>query len=142
MIKWKFKRRSTEEKIHRNIKKAWDRLMRTQPDLFHFTSQTIPTEWNVAHHFAGQIHRLYTKYNCDFELIKPTEHRKRPDIVLHKRGTHAQNFLVIELKVHIDDMEDDVQKIKTYWFDYPLNYQYGVVFAYRPHLKITLLKNE
>jgi hypothetical protein len=141
MTSW-FRRRSPEEEIHRNIRKTWDSLIRSQPDLFKFTPQTIPTEWNVAHHFAIEIHRLYTEYNCDFELIKPTEHRKRPDIVLHKRGTHSRNFLVIEVKVNIENINDDIHKIMTYWFNAPLNYQYGVVFAYRPHLEIVVLKNE
>jgi hypothetical protein len=52
-----------------------------------------------------------------------------PDIILHRRGRHNQNFLVIEVKRHVGDVEDDIVKIRDCWFSRPLLYHFGAVVA-------------
>lgn len=76
----------------------FETLLELQPDLFTFTSQTNQTEWNLAHHLADEVHKEFPDLHCDVDVIKPNLDRKRPDIVLHRRGTHESNFLVVELK--------------------------------------------
>lgn len=107
------------------IKKAINRLLESQPDIFTFTSQTNQTEWNLAHHLANEIHKEFPDLSCDVDLIKPNLDRKRPDIVLHKRGSHGSNILVIEVKRDQADMDADLKKIRQYWFGPDLKYQYG-----------------
>lgn len=135
-----FKRKSQEEVIRQKIQKAWKNLIRKQPNIFGLTPDSVQTEWNIVHHFANELQRLYRQYDCDIDLIKPSEGRRRPDIVLHKRGNHTLNFLVVEVKQSIDGVEDDVLKINNHWFYPPLSYQYGAVFAYNSDY-ISVIKN-
>jgi hypothetical protein len=52
---------------------------------------------------------------------------KRPDIIIHSRGTHARNYLVIEIKRNKRDVPAEKDKIRTAWFRPPLRYKYGAV---------------
>jgi hypothetical protein len=114
-----------EEEVEQHIDRAIQRLIHTQGDIFTFTSQTNQTEWNLAHHLANEVQKEFPELSCDVDLIKPNFEYRRPDIVLHKRGTHASNFLVIEAKRHEAHMDEDLEKIKEYWFAHPLRYQFG-----------------
>jgi len=129
-----------EDEIKNRIDRAIHRLLETQPDIFRFTSQTNQTEWNLAHHLANEIHKEFPELNCDVDLIKPNYENRRPDIVLHKRGTHADNCLVIEVKRDEAQMHEDLDKIVRYWFVPPLNYQFGasVVLNEKGHLVIVI----
>ena len=53
--------------------------------------------------------------------------KKRPDIILHTRETNKNNLLIVEIKRDGDSikMEDDIVKIRSYWFKYPLRYRFG-----------------
>jgi|SRR6267154_1710191 len=115
----------SENDIETRLEKAVNRLLQSQADIFTFTSQTNQTEWNLAHHLAIEIHKEFPELNCDVDLIKPNLDRKRPDIVLHKRGSHSSNLLVIEVKRDKADMEADLEKIREYWFGSELKYQFG-----------------
>lgn len=116
----------TEIKI--KLEQAVNDLFTNQSNIFAFTSQTHQTEWNLAHHLAGEIHRIFSNYDCDIDVTKPNLGSKRPDIILHKRGTE-DNFLVIEMKFNGDaeDIESDINKIKANWFGTQLHYQFGAV---------------
>ncbi len=113
--------------IQNALETAYNAMFVSQPNLFKFTPETGLTEWNLAHHYANEVHRLYDKYNCDLDVTKHTEHNKRPDIILHERGTHENNFLVIDVKYnrHPREIEEDVVKIHNHWFQPPLFYTYG-----------------
>ena len=117
--------------IKEQLEKAANALMQKQPNLFKFTSETHQTEWNIAHHFAIELHKLFPDYDCDLDVIKPNLDRKRPDIILHERGSQNANFLVVEVKRDRNDVEGDLNKIKKYWFDGRLKYQFGAAVVIR-----------
>lgn len=71
------------------------------------------SEWNLAHHLAESLKRVFEKYDVDVELIKdPTN--ERPDIVVHKRGVNDYNLLAIEVKIKPTktDVQQDVEKLE------------------------------
>ena len=115
--------------IKEGLKRAIKALFNNQPNIFEFTSETIQTEWNIAHHLANEIKKIFADHDCDLDVIKSNLERRRPDIIFHKRGTHEFNFLVIEVKRdgRLAEIEDDKEKIKLYWFGNRLKYQYGAV---------------
>lgn len=55
--------------------------------------------------------------------------KKRPDIIFHDRDSHDSNFLVVEVKKNGtgDELDQDIGKIKSSWFNDPLNYKFGAV---------------
>lgn len=115
------------------LEKATAALFANQPNIFDFTSETVQTEWNLAHHLANEIHELLPELDCDLDVIKENLERKRPDIVFHKRGTNSSNFLVVEIKRDgaPHEIKNDIQKIKSYWFGNHLRYQFGAVINLR-----------
>jgi len=96
-----------------------------QPDIFKFAPETSETEWNLGHHLANEIHNYIFWLNCDLDLTKAQYSYKRPDIVFHKRGIHALNFLVVELKHRGASSEEDIKKIGEYWMGPSLHYRFG-----------------
>jgi len=52
---------------------------------------------------------------------------RRPDIIGHERGSHANNLLAIEIKRNKRDLGRGLGKITKYWFADPLRYQFGAV---------------
>ncbi|MEN9342142.1 MAG: hypothetical protein RIQ54_398 [Candidatus Parcubacteria bacterium] len=102
-------------------------LLENQPNLFELTSKTSQTEWNITGRYAAEVHKLFPDYEYDVDLKKPGVQNKRPDIVLHRRGTHDSNFLVIEVKRKQTDVPREIQKIKDSWFPPPLSYKYGSI---------------
>jgi len=113
--------------VNNLLEQSGKNLYKNQQDLFKFTSETNQSEWNLAHHLANEIQLLFPDYECDLDIIKPNMGRKRPDIILHKRGNNERNFLVIEEKRDKKLVNIDLQKIQTYWFMEPLKYQFGAV---------------
>ena len=113
-------------------------LFQNQPTLSDFTSKTNQSEWNIAHHLANELHALFEAYDCDVDVIKPTLGARRPDIIIHKRGTHEDNAIVVELKRDDADVNSDIEKIKTYWFDARLNYQFGAAIAIDEGVALTV----
>jgi len=100
-----------------------------QPNINEFTSQTNQTEWNLAHHYANEVIKHFTDYNCDLDITKTNFNNRRPDIIIHQRGNNDNNLLVIEIKRNgsESDLQSDESKIKKYWFSSPLKYKYGAV---------------
>ena len=115
--------------IEKLIEEAIANLFTHQPDFWDFTSATNQTEWNIAHHLANELHAMQRHYHCDLDISKPNMDARRPDIILHRRGRHNQNFLVLEVKRHVGDVEDDILKIREWWFSPPLRYYFGAVIA-------------
>ena len=118
-----------ENELKKILERAVKNLFMGQPNIYKFTPETGQSEWNLAHHLANEIHRFFPRYDCDLDIIKCNFEDKRPDIIFHKRGGHKSNFLVIEIKRDKGSVEiaDDIRKIKSYWFKYPLNYKFGAV---------------
>jgi hypothetical protein len=115
------------------IETAAQKLFANQPNIFEFTSETGQTEWNLAHHLAVELHRLFSEFDCDLDVTKPNLGYRRPDIILHRRGTHDANFLVVEVKRDADpgELRADAAKVADYWFPPPLRYTFGAVIDLR-----------
>lgn len=98
-----------------------------EPNIDEFSSETHPTEWNLVAHLAPEIARRFHGYSYDIDVIKSNYHNKRPDIIIHHRGTNEKNLLVIEVKKRGDpeDLAYDENKIKEHWFVGRLNYCLG-----------------
>ncbi len=116
-----------ENDITETLEKAAIELLNKQKDFFDFTSASHQTEWNITHHYASEIQRLFSDYSCDVDVSKPNSGNKRPDIIVHKRGGHEDNFLVVEVKRNKKDIPEDVDKIHEFWFQAPLKYKFGAV---------------
>ena len=118
-----------EQTLTRVIERTTERLFDRQPTLFDLTSESTQTEWNLAHHLANELHEtsLLSHFHCDLEVIKGSAGRKRPDIIFHSRGTHGNNFLVVEMKRDADrgELDQDLGKTRSYWFQPPYHYKYG-----------------
>lgn len=126
------------------LDEAARRMLANQPQLFVFTAATRQSEWNLAHQFAVEISRLFPDYDCDVDPIKPNLGKRRPDIVIHKRGTHDDNLLAIEVKRKQADVAGEINKIRRWWFGDPLRYRFGavVVITETEPISITILQNE
>ncbi|KKN43453.1 hypothetical protein LCGC14_0703060 [marine sediment metagenome] len=132
-----------EKDIKEKLKKAIWNLFINQKDIFEFTPESGVTEWNLTHHLAFEIQKEFPEYQLDIELTKPSFNNRRPDIILHERQTHNNNFLVIEVKCQKSPL-NDINKIKDYWFDYPLRYKFGASTNIENLHKynITIIKNQ
>ena len=115
------------DEVRALVQQAVENLLNGQPDLHDFTPATGQTEWNIAHHLAVEVNILFPDYACDLDVSKPNYNNMRPDIIVHERGNHNEILLVIEVKREVADIWDDVTKITGFWFDAPLNYQFGAV---------------
>lgn len=104
------------------------------------------TEWTLAHHLAIQVQKAFPGYDCDPELLKTDSGNRRPDIVVHQRGKHARNFLVLEVKRNgsARGVKEDLKKIERHWFKKPLSYRYGAAINLKTDhtFELHLLVNE
>lgn len=116
---------SVDDLVRRAVK--W--LLDDEPTLFDFTSETNYTEWNIAHHLAIELGDLFDDYDCDIDVIKVNLDNQRPDIIIHERGTHERNLLVVEVKRHEVDLDADICKIEDNFFGRRLNYRFGAAVA-------------
>lgn len=114
------------------LRKAVENLFENEPDIYEITEISIMTEWNLCHHLAIQLQQFFPEYDCDIEIIKPYYNRKRPDIILHHRGNHKNNFLVVEAKKDDEEgFEEDKDKMQKNWFKHPLSYKFGAVVNFK-----------
>jgi len=76
---------------------------------------------------ANEIHKFFDHLECDLDVSKVNFNNKRPDIIFHKRNSHESNLLVIEVKRNGNkkEIEEDIEKIKSCWFQPPLSYRFG-----------------
>jgi hypothetical protein len=134
-----------KSELELTLRQAIAKLFEHQPNIFEFTPETGQTEWNLTHHLAIEIHALFPSLDYDLDVVKRDYNNMRPDIVIHKRGTHTANHLVVEVKRNGDsnDVDADIEKIKRHWFRAPLRYQFGAVINLRTDGKheIQVFKN-
>jgi hypothetical protein len=118
-------------------------LAEEQPTLSKFTSETNEYEPNLSFHYANSLRRFLFWLDCDFDVSKPNLGNRRPDIIFHRRGIHALNFLVVEVKRSERDATEDIAKIKDYWFNKPLFYRFGasVVLGENGSFSVRLLES-
>ena len=122
-----------EETVKAILEQAIGDLFANQSTISKFTPETGETEWNLVHHLAPEIHKFFPWYDCDLDVTKGSSGNRRPDIILHKRGTHGFNFLVIEAKYEKSqaELQNEIDKIKEHWFAPRLHYQFGAVINLR-----------
>jgi hypothetical protein len=123
----------TKRGIERKVRDAVRRLSTGQPTLFSLSPETHQTEWNIAHHFANALAEIFEGYDCDVDMLKPTLESRRPDIVIHRRGTHKHNLLVVEVKRIKRNTRTDISKIREFWFGFPLRYRFGAIVVLDEH---------
>lgn len=97
-----------------------------EPTLGQFTSETDQHELNLAFHYAMELRTWFPWLDCDCDVRKANLDGKRPDIILHRRGSRM-NFLVIEVKreIYSQGINDDLNKIRNSWFEERFKYRYG-----------------
>lgn len=113
-------------------------------------------EWAITHRLAVYLENSFSGWNVDCEYtkmggdldIKTDSHgdRKRPDIVIHKRGRvdKEYNLLVIEVKYNNDDGNDD-QKLIDFTSEPNgkrlFQYYYGLAVSFNPELRLNWYEN-
>lgn len=87
------------------------------------------TEWNICHHTATALQKRFNDFDIDVEPIK--DDKRRPDIVVHSRGTQENNLVVFQVKKHpnFNDIKTDLDKIRDTFFREPYNYKYGIFIS-------------
>lgn len=123
--------------IEKRLKEAVEVLKIEEDRRGKFESKTGQTEWNLAGHLATILHGLFPLFDCDIDITKQNYECKRPDIIIHKRGNHTENLLVIEVKFNgkESELKSDKEKIQGDWFREPLKYQFGSVVDLRTPFK-------
>jgi len=102
-------------------------MWQKEPTLGRFTSETYQHESNLQFHFAAELRNWFPWLDCDFDVAKRGGNRERPDIIFHRRETHALNFLVVELKRERSRsaVPADIDQIQDRWFAGHLIYRFG-----------------
>jgi hypothetical protein len=106
----------TDEEIKCRVKDAIDLFYRNDSHLIVISAN----ERSCTHKVAEYLQRLFPLYNVDCEYNRHKSDPKRapddqliiPDIVIHKRGSDADNVLVIETKKDMQS-EEDIRKVKA-----------------------------
>jgi hypothetical protein len=86
-------------------------------------------ELNICSHLRERLQKYFPGYDVDVELEKID--RRRPDIIVHKRGGNKNNLVVFQVKKHPNesDVTDDLNKINQTFFNAPYNYKYGIFIS-------------
>ncbi len=116
------------------LRLAVDDLYQNEPDFDRFSSETAQTEWNLAAHLAPEIAKYFEGYSYDIDVMKVNLNNKRPDIIIHSRGSNTRfNLLVVEVKREGSEQAilSDAEKIQDYWFSERLRYQFGATINLR-----------
>lgn len=130
MTSSEFSRDTVETALHAAV----DDLYRNEPDIDDFSSETVQTEWNLAAHLAPEISKYFKGYSYDIDVAKVNYRYKRPDIIIHRRGSETEyNLLVVEVKRDGSARRvcKDIQKIQDYWLGDRLRYRFGATINLR-----------
>lgn len=111
------------KEISNKITKAIKRISDTKSSIWN------TAERNICHHIASELEQDFPEYNIDIELDK--DDRRRPDIVIHKRGNNEDNLIVFQVKKNpsTKSIEDDIKKINETFFRKPYLYTFGVFIS-------------
>jgi hypothetical protein len=115
------------ELIAQLLLSAAGEMWRRQPSLSRYTRETSEYEPNLSFHFGIELWRWLPWFDCDFDVRKGGMNDERPDLILHRRGTHAVNYLVVEVKRERSRYaaNADLTQIRERWFSGELRYRYG-----------------
>jgi hypothetical protein len=115
------------ELIAQLLLSAVGEMWRREPSLSRYTRDTSEYEPNLSFHFGIELWRWLPWFACDFDVRKVGMNDERPDLILHRRGTHAVNYLVVEVKRERSRYaaNADLTQIRERWFRGELRYRYG-----------------
>jgi hypothetical protein len=130
--------------IARILCSAAHSMWHKDPTLGHYTSETNQHELNLAFHYACELRQWFPWLDCDFDVSKKAYDYERPDIVIHRRNTHALNFLVIEIKREKSRKEVplDLKQIRERWFENYFQYRFGaavILHDDKPQFEVQVL---
>ena len=130
----------TKQEMENVLTRAANRPIASQPDLFSFTEATRQCECNIVGHFANELRKELPDLHCYTDVIKARFGKMRPDVSIHRRGTHAHNVLVVEVKRRKVDVKGDITQTTRYWSSPPLLYRFGAVVVINnteaPHVMV------
>jgi len=88
-----------------------EKILRCVRKCFENRDHEFGREENLNHHLAKYLKNEFSEYDVDVEVEK--KHRRRPDIVIHKRHTD-QNLFAIEVKKdwNLREIIEDVRKLE------------------------------
>ena len=123
--------------LSRIMLSAAERMWRNAPTLGHYTAETAETEWNLAFHYAAELRTRLPWLDCDFDVTKNCRNYERPDIIFHLRGSHAFNFLIIEIKRlrNYAMVGADIRQIRERWMPPLLGYRFGASVILDEHAR-------
>lgn len=114
-------------------------LYQKEPDIDNFSSESGQTEWNLTAHLGPEIIKYFPNYSYDVDITKINYNHRRPDIIIHRRGSGPEgNLLIVEAKRHGMEREvrEDESKIRQYWFSERLRYRYGATMNLKPACRL------
>jgi hypothetical protein len=116
-----------KELLARILCSAGHSMWEKDPTLGRYTSETEQHELNLAFHYASELRAWFPGFDCDFDVSKVSCNYERPDIIIHRRNTHALNFLVIEIKREKSRklVPVDLRQIRERWFENYFQYRFG-----------------
>jgi hypothetical protein len=122
-------------------------MWQKDPTLGRYTPYTLQYELNLSFHYATELRNWFSWLDCDFDVAKMGGNRERPDIILHRRASHALNFLVIEIKREKfrKAVPVDLKQIRQRWFGYPLAYRFGAAVILeddKPEFEVQILSRQ
>ena len=108
--------------LHAKVGNALREFFREDIDLLCLDAHEISITHKLAEHLQRQFEGL--KVDCEYNRLGddpkelPDNSKRRPDIVVHKRGCKGSNTLVVEVKKsNSDDQSDDDYKLREFTRD-------------------------
>ena len=139
------RRSEVKELLARILCSAGHSMWEKDPTLGRYTSETEQHELNLAFHYASELRAWFPGFDCDFDVSKVSCNYERPDIIIHRRNTHALNFLVIEIKREKSRklVPVDLRQIRERWFKNYFQYRFGAAVILeddKPQFEVQVLK--
>jgi len=111
------------EKLVKLLKDAVDKMYKENPSLTDHKGIEQAMVFRIGNYLHECLKETeFAEYNLDCEYNKNLDQEKstvnypngiRPDLLIHKRGTHNDNVLAVEFKGWWNNNEDtDIQKLK------------------------------
>lgn len=91
-----------------------DKLLSAVSEIIDNGDYLFGREENLNHHLAKYLELEFRKYQVDVDIEVSKDNMQRPDIIIHRRGTNY-NLFVIEVKKNctdISNVEADIEKLE------------------------------
>lgn len=125
----------TKEQILQGIEYALIHLYDKDKYLLEHKVHEQAIVFRFALYFENFVNSLGKDYNLDVEYnknmdnpkrIRANENGKKPDLIIHSRGSNECNLLILEFKTYWNsNYQQDFKKLKEFCRANEYNYQYG-----------------